>query len=168
MITVPTVQRKATLLAAFLTLVLLLVWRSGANYRDLVAGGGENESHLNQQAANTNHRNHDNDPIFQAQIEFWKSFSKILDKTKPDVESPKRMGIANAVGFDANKDLQRPDLTAMPEEDVLKMRHAHSKFVNFLQAVDMKLQGTYVPKSRGIVSTAGDSICRFLLFRCGC
>ena len=146
MITVPTVQRKAALLAAFLTLVLLLVWRSGAHYRNPVGS----ESYLSKPA-----NNHTVDSLFQAQVEFWKNFHKILEKSKPDCDSPKRMGTADAVGFDATKELQRPDLTAMPEEDVLKMRHAHSKFVNSLQAMAPKLKGAYRSGTRGIVSTAG-------------
>ncbi|GAB1203406.1 hypothetical protein APSETT445_002041 [Aspergillus pseudonomiae] len=67
----------------------------------------------------------------------------------------KRLAKADSVGFDPQNTEQPPNLTVMPDEDVLKMKHAHRKFVHAIAKEPPAL--AYQPGTRGIVSTAGGS-----------
>lgn len=94
-----------------------------------------------------------NDPTFRkAQIEFWKSLESLLDSSKPDCDSPKRLKNAKAVGYNPSGS-ERPKHLEMPKEDVEKMRKGHSKFVEGIK--DEHPQMVYTPGSQGLVSTGG-------------
>ncbi|KAL9121522.1 MAG: hypothetical protein Q9187_001918 [Circinaria calcarea] len=92
-------------------------------------------------------------PSIRTQIDFWRSFQALLSLSKPDCPSPVRNGTAGAVGFEATKELSRPDITFMPDEDVELMRAAHVYFVDSIKANAPKL--SYAPGTRGVVTTAG-------------
>lgn len=93
--------------------------------------------------------NHD---FRKSQIEFWKSLEPLLDSSKPDCETPKRLGRAKAVGFNT-AGAERPKLLEMPKEDIEKMRKAHQKFVEGI--TDEHPQMAFTPGSKGLVTTGG-------------
>ena len=94
-----------------------------------------------------------NDHAFRkSQIEFWKSLESLLDSSKPDCDTPKRLGRAKAVGFNPSGN-ERPKHLEMPEEDVEKMRKAHQKFVEGIKEEHPQL--VFTPGSQGLVSTGG-------------
>ena len=97
---------------------------------------------------------HANDPSFRKkQIEFWASFETLLALSKPDCESPKRLGRSNSQGFNPSDHLERPNLTEMSKESVGKMREAHKKLVDGIKGNHPQM--VFTPGSRGLVSTAG-------------
>ncbi|OGM42166.1 hypothetical protein ABOM_009159 [Aspergillus bombycis] len=87
--------------------------------------------------------------------EFWRQFQPLLIQWGPGCDPPERLAKADSVGFDPKNTDQPPNLTGMPDEDVLKMKHAHSKFVHAIAKEPPAL--AYQPGTRGIVSTAGGS-----------
>ena len=94
-----------------------------------------------------------NDPAFRkAQIEFWRSLESLLDSSKPDCDTPKRLGRAKAVGFNPSGN-ERPKHLEMPEEDVEKMREAHEKFVEAIKEDHPQI--VFTPGSQGLVTTGG-------------
>ncbi|PGH06286.1 alpha 1,2-mannosyltransferase [Blastomyces parvus] len=88
------------------------------------------------------------------QIEFWHALLPILQQNAPDCPPPHRDRNAGAVGFNAAEPPPRPSHISMPEEDVLKMQQAHARFLQQVVA-SPKLKPVVVPKSRGVVYTAG-------------
>ncbi|KNG86077.1 alpha-1,2-mannosyltransferase (Mnn2) [Aspergillus nomiae NRRL 13137] len=87
--------------------------------------------------------------------EFWRQFQPLLIQWGPGCDPPERLAKADSVGFDPQNTEQPPNLTVMPDEDVLKMKHAHRKFVHAIAKEPPAL--AYQPGTRGIVSTAGGS-----------
>ncbi|KAE8351722.1 mannosyltransferase putative-domain-containing protein [Aspergillus coremiiformis] len=87
--------------------------------------------------------------------EFWRQFEPLLTEWAPDCDPPERLAKAEAVGFDPQTTKPPPNLTQMPDKDVVKMKHAHSKFVEAITKTPPAL--AYQPGTRGIVSTAGGS-----------
>ncbi|KAB8073558.1 mannosyltransferase putative-domain-containing protein [Aspergillus leporis] len=73
--------------------------------------------------------------------------------SEPNCDPPERLAKADSVGFDPKNTEQPPNLTSLPHEDVLKMKHAHSNFVHAIAKDPPAL--AYQPGTRGIVSTAG-------------
>ncbi|KAB8232799.1 hypothetical protein ETB97_000157 [Aspergillus alliaceus] len=90
-----------------------------------------------------------------AQGEFWQQFEPLLTQWGPNCNPPERLAKAESVGFDPKNTEQPPNLTSIPDEDVVKMKHAHSRFVQFITTTPPTL--AYEPGTRGIVSTAGGS-----------
>jgi alpha 1,2-mannosyltransferase len=91
----------------------------------------------------------------EREIEFWRLLQPLLDLNPPGCAPPKRLGEPDRVNFDPANSVTRPELLSMPAKDVDKMRHAHENFVNAIMA---KIpQGSYMPGTRGLVSTAGGS-----------
>lgn len=88
----------------------------------------------------------------KSQIEFWKSLESLLDSSKPDCDTPKRLGRAKAAGFNPSGS-ERPKHLEMPKDDVEKMRKAHAKFVQGIREDSPQL--VYTPGSQGLVSTGG-------------
>ncbi|EEQ86655.1 alpha 1,2-mannosyltransferase [Blastomyces dermatitidis ER-3] len=88
------------------------------------------------------------------QIEFWHALLPILRQNAPDCPPPRRDRQADAVGFNAAQPPPRPSLISMPEGDVLKMQQAHTRFLQQVIA-SPNLKPVVIPKSRGVVSTAG-------------
>ncbi|RAQ55241.1 hypothetical protein AFGD_010424 [Aspergillus flavus] len=128
----PQGRRRTTLLA--LGLVAIFIW--------LV-------SHYGSHSGEHNHVSS------AAHGEFWRQFQPLLKQWRPNCDPPERLGKAESVGFDPKTTEQPPNLTSMPDEDVLKMKHAHSKFVHAIAKEPPAL--AYEPGTRGIVSTAGGS-----------
>jgi alpha 1,2-mannosyltransferase len=93
--------------------------------------------------------------VEDTRVEFWRSFQSLLASNKPDCPPPKRLGSSGAIGFNPTDGPARPDLLEMPNEDLEKMRNAHSDLVQRLNTDPPKM--VYTPGTRGIVSTAGGS-----------
>lgn len=88
-------------------------------------------------------------------MRFWREFQALLMKYAPDCDSPHKLGTADAVRYDAKNPVERPELVEMLVDDVMKMRTAHTNFVNAIKKDAPKLN--YKPGTRGLVSTAGGS-----------
>ena len=90
----------------------------------------------------------------KAQIKFWRSFLSLLVDSKPDSKPPKRIINAEAQGFNpSDSQIVRPEVLEMSNEDLEKMRKAHSKFVDAIKKDQLEMP--FTPASRGLVSTAG-------------
>ena len=92
-------------------------------------------------------------PLFDAQVTLWKTLQPILAAANPNCPPPKREGKSGAIGYEANKNPPRPDLTTMSFHDIEAMKKAHQNIVNTLQS-DLP-QIAYEPETRGLVTTAG-------------
>ncbi|KAK2744913.1 hypothetical protein FQN55_006475 [Onygenales sp. PD_40] len=90
------------------------------------------------------------------QIDFWKALLPILQAHAPGCPSPKQDEKTGAIPFDAADPPRRPALVSMPDADLLKMQQAHANVLEELKS-SAELQPVVVPKSRGVVSTAGGS-----------
>ncbi|KAF4511730.1 hypothetical protein G6O67_003502 [Ophiocordyceps sinensis] len=86
-------------------------------------------------------------------IKFWSQLQPLLMAHEPRCEPPRRLGDAPASGFEASGPAPRPDLLEMSARDLLKMETAHSDFVRAIIAHPPDMP--YVPRSRGLVTTAG-------------
>ncbi|KAF7596449.1 hypothetical protein BBP40_001756 [Aspergillus hancockii] len=106
-------------------------------------------AHSRSQPAGLNH------DILAAHGEFWKQFHPLLTTWAPGCEPPQRLDKAESAGFDPKNTKQPPNLTKMSDEDVAKMKNAHSNFVNAITQSSPPL--AYLPGTRGLVSTAGGS-----------
>ncbi|WEW59020.1 mannosyltransferase [Emydomyces testavorans] len=92
--------------------------------------------------------------LTERQIAFWKSLLPVLESAAPNCPSPKRNGTTGAIGFDATNPPERPVRIEMPDTDILKMRDAHSQFLQRIEK-SAELRPVYVPKTRGVVYAAG-------------
>src|ERR1700739_4145147 len=96
-----------------------------------------------------------------AQVDFWRRFTAILHEHDPTSASPARLSDSNLDIHFAAEDRHRPDLLLMPHNYVEVMREAHNGFVaniKFMRDTDREgLKIPYMPRTRGIVSTAGGS-----------
>ncbi|OJD11493.1 hypothetical protein AJ78_07747 [Emergomyces pasteurianus Ep9510] len=90
------------------------------------------------------------------QITLWKTLLPILQKYAPDCPSPHRDGNADAVAFNAADPPTRPSLISMPGADVLRMQQAHTSFLQQAKTLP-DLKPVFIPRSRGVVYTAGGS-----------
>ncbi|KAK2804511.1 hypothetical protein FQN50_006586 [Emmonsiellopsis sp. PD_5] len=90
------------------------------------------------------------------QIDFWKALLPILQANAPGCPSPKRDEKTGAIPFNAADPPQRPALVSMSDTDLLKMQQTHANVLQQLKS-SAELQPVVVPKSRGVVSTAGGS-----------
>ncbi|QSS61946.1 hypothetical protein I7I51_04123 [Histoplasma capsulatum] len=90
------------------------------------------------------------------QIRFWHTLLPILQQNAPDCPSPHRDRNAGAVGFNATEPPPRPSLISMPEQDVLKMQQAHTRFLQHVKS-SSDLNPIVIPESRGVVYAAGGS-----------
>ncbi|KAJ9216946.1 CAZyme family GT71 [Paecilomyces variotii] len=88
-------------------------------------------------------------------MKFWREFQPLLMEYAPDCDSPHKLGTAPGVRFDAKNPGERPELVEMLVDDVIKMRTAHTNFVNAIRDGAPSLH--YTPGTRGLVSTAGGS-----------
>ena len=96
-------------------------------------------------------------PTKDNRIAFWKTFEELLAANDPDCAEPKRIGQAKTIGYDrlvvSEHPPEREDLLDIPDEDVMKMKKAHDKFVDGLHG--QATQMVYAPGTRGLVTTAG-------------
>lgn len=92
--------------------------------------------------------------LTERQITFWKSFLPVLESAAPNCPTPYRNGTTGAIGFDEDPLPERPVRIEMPDTDILKMRDAHSHFLQKIQETP-KLRSVYIPKTRGMVYAAG-------------
>ncbi|MCJ1314529.1 hypothetical protein MMC25_008211 [Agyrium rufum] len=161
--------RNAVALGCLSTVLLFLLfqWHSSLNWRlpQLSIPDGEHSSQQDQQQqeiayenvsslATTTSPDDGGASMLNAQIEFWRKFQPILGATKPEAGPPKRLGRANAVGFEGEKTKQeRPNLTEMSDHDVEVLKQAHELVVNRLRQDPPEL--AYAKGMTGIVTTAG-------------
>ncbi|KAJ5250658.1 hypothetical protein N7489_001068 [Penicillium chrysogenum] len=96
-------------------------------------------------------------PLTERQKDFWKVLRPIIERHKPSCPSPEKRGDAEAQHFDPTKDLPRPDLTSLSEEDVHKMEEAHAAFIEDVKNSGKELKPIHTPGKRGLVSTAGST-----------
>lgn len=86
---------------------------------------------------------------------FWRQFQLLLVAYKPKCDTPVRLGNAPSVRFKTQDPDRRPELLDMAMGDVDIMKTAHDGFTNAIKTNPPKLP--YIPKTRGLVSTAGGS-----------
>ncbi|CAI7585085.1 unnamed protein product [Penicillium glandicola] len=96
-------------------------------------------------------------PLTERQKDFWKVLRPIIESHKPNCPSPEKRGDVAAQSFEPTKDLPRPDLTGLSEEDVRKMEEAHAAFIEDVKNSEKKLKPIHTPGKRGLVSTAGST-----------
>lgn len=109
-----------------------------------------NNNNNNQEAPNTD--------IFYNLLghqHFWHEFEPLLVAHRPDCPSPIKLRDASSVRFKTKDPDERPNVLAMPSTDRAKMKNAHTEFVKSISRKPPQL--SYVPGTRGIVSTAGGS-----------
>lgn len=85
------------------------------------------------------------------QIELWKTLYGAIAKHAPNVPSPQHVSDSGAIGFDPSKPAERLDITAMPDEDLRKMREAHAAYLEEIQPMET----VFRPGTTGIAVTAG-------------
>lgn len=94
-------------------------------------------------------------PLIERQKDFWKALHSIIERNKPNCPSPDKLGDAGAIHFDPTKDLPRPDVTGMNEDDEKAMEDAHANYIQDLKKSGEDLKPVHTPGKRGLVSTAG-------------
>lgn len=73
----------------------------------------------------------------------------------PNCDPPLKMASAESVGFNASNTKPVANLIRLSEQDLMKMKRAHRKFVEDIETSPPALH--YKPGTRGIVSAAGGS-----------
>jgi alpha 1,2-mannosyltransferase len=94
-------------------------------------------------------------PLTERQKDFWKVLRPIFERHNPNCPSPDKLGDVNAQHFDPTKEMSRPDLTSLSEEDERKMEEAHASFVEDIKNSGKELKPIHPPGKRGVVSPAG-------------
>ncbi|KAJ5692265.1 hypothetical protein N7462_001688 [Penicillium macrosclerotiorum] len=88
-------------------------------------------------------------------VNFWRQLQPLLLAYEPQCKPPRRLGNAPASGFTPRDPISRPELLKMPAHDVLRMRNAHDDFVTAIRTDPPQI--SYIPDTRGLVTTAGGS-----------
>ncbi|OGE48415.1 hypothetical protein PENARI_c029G03230 [Penicillium arizonense] len=87
---------------------------------------------------------------------FWREFHTLLENNAPNTTaSVTEEEKAQAVGFRYKDAPPRPNYLHVPENDVATMKHAHTRFVGAISHSPPQL--SYIPGTKGVVSTAGGS-----------
>lgn len=123
-------------------------WRYSAELERLQSSGNANTPVNKEDSALGTHE-------LQGHINFWCKFQPLLLEYEPDCQPPEKLGTAPGIGFKAKDPEPRPEMIEMYFEDIMKMRDAHSDFVDAIKTNPPKLH--YTPGTRGLVSTAGGS-----------
>jgi alpha 1,2-mannosyltransferase len=87
--------------------------------------------------------------------QFWVDFYPLLIAAAPNCDAPSRIANAESVGFDPENTQPVANLLQMTDENVMKMKQAHSTFVKSVRQDPPPLH--YKPGTKGLVSTAGPS-----------
>ncbi|KAJ5339637.1 hypothetical protein N7452_006365 [Penicillium brevicompactum] len=94
-------------------------------------------------------------PLTERQKDFWKALRPIIERHNPNCPAPEKRGDVAAQHFDPAKELPRPDLSVLSEEDEHKMEEAHAAFIEDVKNSGKVLKPIHTPGKRGLVSTAG-------------
>ncbi|KAL4941442.1 hypothetical protein BDV06DRAFT_236050 [Aspergillus oleicola] len=140
----PLARVRILLLAIFMT--LFCIWSLSRAPSSSSSLSGASFANLNGQVQAQ---------AMEGHIRLWNQLQPILISSMPRCDPPLRLGNAPSVRVEESDPDNRPEMLDMLPEEVEAMKNAHTKFLDAIKMMAPRL--SYIPNTRGIISTAGGS-----------